>query len=380
MMSNKKIFVTSLNKLNSYEKTDGWCDHNIIKYGGFKYLATTVDNVNDADFIIYIRHFGENEFSFDEELANIILNLNKKIIVFDYVEYKSESIFTDEYLYDYDILGYKITGVLLKKFILTKKDDYNNIINYFLKFRDNNLIFCYFKRELSKFIDTSDSSFPIYPSDYFNYLYSSPYNQLYIDDYSEEYFNNKPIDMFYTWGLSTLDRPKLNGKFLLEFENLEINKNTSEMLRVVNTSNQLENRLELKIKNLIFISRIEWLERLDYKKYLLLSKTVIDLYGAGMKCFRNFESALDSVSFKQDPSLLLHAYQWENGKNCIFLPNKDHNRLDINLSYDIIHDYIRNNQNKLYNIFKESKLTAKKYTNEEYTKNYIFPKIKNLFV
>ena len=96
-----------------------------------------------------------------------------------------------------------------------------------------------------------------------------------------------------------------------------------------------------------------------------------------MKCFRNIESCINGLSFKQDPSLLLHAYPWEDNINCIFLPNKN-NKLDIVAAIDIIHYRLKVNQGDLYRIYVESCKNVEKYENSTYTKDYIYPKIEKL--
>jgi hypothetical protein len=362
----KCVYFTSFNKNNNGDITDGWSKHNLIKFGGFNFFKILETNdVIDSDLIVYIRNYEGSNFSFDEDIAKKIIEQKKKIIVFDYMEYGSPTIFTNNYLYETDILGYKIEKKLLSQLINDYKSEGQKLIDYFQKFADNNLIHCYFKRELSKFIDLSKCSFPIYPCDFINYAYNFP------KEMSENEFNDKSIDIFYSWGLSSNDRPKLHGKIIQE---------TDKFGNIVMSKKHLEYSFEQKIKNLIFLYRAEWYDRVDYNKYIPYSKTMIDLYGAGMKCFRNLESALDSVSFKQDPSLLIHAYDWIDGKNCISLPNKENNKLDIDMACDIIYDYIRVNQGKLYEIYKESKKTAVCYINENYSKNYIYPKIKDLLI
>ena len=292
-----------------------------------------------------------------------IIDSKKKIVIFDYIEYGSPSIFSNEYLHSYDILGYNSSGKLLKQMLDAYGQEGQKIINYFNQFSELELIFCYFKRELSSVLDLSKSSFPIYAADFINYAYDV-YNT------SEEMeFSNRFIDLFFSWGLSSIDRPKLHGKIL---QNIEKFGNISL------SQKHLEHNIKNNVKNLVFLCRSEWFERIDYKTYIPHCKSSVDLYGAGMKCFRNFESALDSVSFKQDPSLLIHAYPWINGKNCVYLPNKSNNQLDIDMACDIIYDYTKINQGKLYEIYKESKITAELYVNENYTKNYIYPKIKML--
>ena len=359
----KKFYTTSFNKTTNSKISDGWSRHNLIEYGGFKYFSEETDNLDNADFVVYIRNYECRQFCFDENIAKKIIEQNKKIIVFDYMEYGAPTVFKENYLYDYDILGFKTTGILYNQLMRDYADNGKKLIEYFVKFSELNLIHCYFKRELSNFIDLSKSQFPIYSADFMNHEYK-------INQYlNENEFYNKSIDLFFSWGLSSNDRPKLHGKIL---------QNIDKFGEIVMSQKHLDKCFENNIKNLTFLYRAEWYDRIDYKKYIPHSKTMIDLYGAGMKCFRNLESALDAVSFKQDPSLLIHAYPWENGKNCIYLPNKSNNQLDIDMAYDIIHDYTKINQGKLYEIYKESKKTAELYINENYSRNYIYPKIKTI--
>lgn len=371
---NKRIFFTTFNKRND-NLIPVWVIGNFITHGGFKYVGKKVESVYECDFIVYfrLRRNGvkpsdpgtyPGEFDFDTDLADTILQLGKKIIVFDYMEYPSSD-YTERYLYEYDILGYKIEGVFLRKM-----NDYfnttNTLIKYFLKFRDKGLIFCYFKRELSKFLEINNIGFPVYPCDFF---LGDRYKSL--DFHSEEEFNDRLIDTMHTWGPTSLDRSLLHDSILSRLDKFgRVTTSTKQLLHSINTNKN--------IKHIVSYNHREQ-EKLDYTKYLPACKTVIDMYGVGMKCFRNLESSCYSVAFKQDPSALLRAYPWEDGVDCIFLPNKKDNRLDVEAAVDIIYEYTRGEkQHKVFEMLKASQNTANKYRIKPYTYNYILPKIQSL--
>jgi len=357
------IYFTSFNKTNNGEISDGWANINFIKKGGFNHFSTRVFDLTEADFVVYIRKYEGASFVFDTALAGNIISNNKKVIVFDYIEYGGSMMFADEYLYEHDFLGYKIEGKFKSRLLSDYKDSGIQLIEYLEAFASNKLIHCYFKRELSKMVDTSAASFPIFPCDYFNCDYSFP-----VESTADE-FDKRNIDLLFTWGLSATDRPKLHGKILQEIEKFG---------NITMTQKHLDTCLKNEKKKLLFLYRAEAYDRINYNDYIPLCRTMIDLYGAGIKCFRNFESAIDSVSFKQDPSKLVYSYEWINNVNCIYLPNTKANKLDIDKSCDIIYDAIRINQGSLYKIYIESRKTAAKYENKSYSMNYIYPKIKNM--
>jgi hypothetical protein len=140
-----------------------------------------------------------------------------------------------------------------------------------------------------------------------------------------------------------------------------------------------EELIKNKRDNAIALFHKEWYERIDYMKYQSNSRTVIDLYGAGMKCFRTIESTINSISFKQDNSFLKHSYPWIHDENCIMLPNKhDSNNLDELKSCDVIWDYIKGNKKeKLYNIYLKSCEINMKYRNVKYLKDYFIKNVES---
>ena len=360
-----KIYITSFNQTNDSKLLDGWSLQNFKVHGGFKYVGQFTDDINVADIVVYIREFEKN-FKFDVTRAETILRNNKKIVVFDYVEYGWPTMIYYDYLNYYDFLGYRTADRFNLQWRNEYGTEYDVMLQYFEKFTEKQLIHCYFKRELSTTLNLSSVPYPVYPCDFFNHGWND------FDVKQEDVFNNKPMDCLYSWGDSSGDRIKLHGSLIYNYERFGTN--------IVLSQKHLTKAFEQQMKNFLFIYRAEWYDRIDYRKYIPHCKTMIDLYGAGMKCFRNLESALDSVSFKQDPSLLIHAYPWIDGKNCVYLPNKGNNKLDVDMACDIVHDCLRVNQGKLYNIYVESKKVAQLYLNENYSKNYIFPKIQSLLV
>jgi hypothetical protein len=106
------------------------------------------------------------------------------------------------------------------------------------------------------------------------------------------------------------------------------------------------------------------------------SQAVIDLYGCGLKCFRNVESTRNCLSIKQDPSRLLFTYPWIDGINCITLPNlPDTNLLDHKKAFEIVYDYRYKKHDLLYDIYVKSMEMNQLYSPKNYVPNHIMKHI-----
>lgn len=210
----------------------------------------------------------------------------------------------------------------------------------------------YFKRELPALCDTSSLGIPVLPADYTNVIKPYTIN-------SKEEFLNRDIDLFTAF-----------GKILQEIEAFGHNMFTSEKQHDIEIINN-------KRKQAILLIHNEWFERTELDKYTNNTKTMLDLYGSGMKCFRNIESSSNTVSFKQDPNVLIHTYPWTDGFNCVTLPNKQTNLLDVDASCSKILEYLRGDkQELLYDIYLNSTETNSKYEIKKYIKDHVIHNIK----
>jgi hypothetical protein len=188
-------------------------------------------------------------------------------------------------------------------------------------------------------------------------------------DSPDEYFN-RPVLYNFLWGYSNVSRPILQGEMMKRFRDFHCDL----ALSYNQSKKYIFDDKKVNI-NIMFMQ--DWWERINIKELYKLqfkSKGVIDLYGAGLKCFRNMESFYNCVPFKQDPSKLLHTYEWIDGVNCVFLPTRQNsNIIDEEKSCEILIKY--KTSLDLYNIYLESIKMSEKYHPSNYVKNHI---IKNI--
>jgi hypothetical protein len=142
---------------------------------------------------------------------------------------------------------------------------------------------------------------------------------------------------------------------------------------------QAKKRLESNKDNFILSVNHDWYERVSTDELMMMqrnSTVVLDLYGCGLKCFRNVECTSNSLSFKQDPSALIFTYPWVDGDNCVVLPNKDNTTdLDLDASIDILLSYRHENRGKLYEMYLNSIKTNHLYAPKNYVPSHIMKNI-----
>ena len=349
-----KYSVIKHNKNGRYRRTyDGYLDHHWLNV--LDKQCEYTDNHEDADFSI-LPIVWEPEYEYDEKLNKIKFN---NIVMLDFLEFGCGTWPDPRYYTSHSIFGYKF-------------DMYDGFMNREVQYKslhDNiNLhlsehVSVYFKRELSKLLDMTDISVPVLPVDFINTFNS-------YEPVTENEFWERGLDLLYIWGRSSQDRVKMYAKIFGEMDRYGHNMYSSE-------KQYEEGVIKDKRDSGILLLHKEWFERCNFMKYQSNSRCVIDLYGAGMKCFRTIESTINSISFKQDLSNLKHAYDWIDGENCIFLKNhNESNVLDVNESSNIIHHYIRGNgKDDLYQIYLKSCDINLKYRNDTYLSNYFIPNI-----
>jgi hypothetical protein len=104
---------------------------------------------------------------------------------------------------------------------------------------------------------------------------------------------------------------------------------------------------------------------------------ILDLYGCGLKCFRNVESSKNSLSVKQDPNQLKYTYEWKDGYNCISLPVNDDMSLNIDKSIKTLLDYRHDKHYLLYDMYLNSVEINKLYAPSHYVQNHLIKNIKS---
>jgi hypothetical protein len=346
------IAVTSLNKITN--DTFSQCEYtntfirSFERFGNVKFV-----DIDHADVVIIITTYLGWSFEFNIEESELISKLNKPIVVIDYTEYGAFQLHNRNN--EYNLYGYKL-----------EFNDLNNVntfvIHEFLLNNQNNIC-CYFKRELSNAIDLKKVPFPVFPIEFVADGYTM--DNL-IPDSHDEYYKRNCIYNF-VWGRTNICRVHLYGAFLLNIE---------KFCCAIATS---KTQYDFKIKNekLITLINAEWYERFDLHELNFNSMMVVDLYGAGQKCFRNVESTKNSLSVKQDPNKLIYTYKWVDGENCISLPVNDDFKLDIDKSIDIMLEYRNDKHHLLYEMYLNSIETNQKYSLPLYIKNHIIRNIQN---
>jgi hypothetical protein len=324
----------------------------------FSTLSNTIEFTTDheeADFTI-LPIIWEPNYEYDTSINS---KKFKNLIILDFLEFGCGTWIDKRYQQFYSFFGLKYEPYdgffeREKQFLELHKNLYNSL---------KDKIRIYFKRELSSLLDLTSLGVKILPVDFINNY----------DEYTpctEEQFWQRGLDLLYIWGRSSQDRVRLHGTLFSQMDRFGHNMFSSEK--------QYEEELIKNKRNYaIALFHKEWHERVDFRKYQNNSRTVIDLYGAGLKCFRTVESTIDAVSFKQNLSFLLHAYPWIHNENCIMLENcKDSNSLDEFKACDVIWHYIRGEGKRdLYRLYLKSCETNLKYRDATYLKNYFVPNI-----
>jgi hypothetical protein len=346
-----KFIATTFDKTDGGKINDGLFRNSFIREIEKKHsLIEHYDlaDIETSDAIIFFRNW-RKDFVFDKTLLDLCRT--KPFIVLDYAEYGPYSMYNEEYLTAWDIIGIRVDEFFNSNWT----EEHHKLINHFFGCS----IKVYFKRELSHAVYNSRKNLNLYPLDYFTHDMAEEIPS------TEENFYKRPLDIFFNWGLSNPDRCKFHGKIMTEIETFGYNIYTSIP--------QYEDSLTSKMDHSILLLRSEHYERIRPSEIQKQARLVIDLFGCGMKCFRNYESAVHSISVKQDPSLLMRAFPWTDRKDCIILPTMM-NRLNIDAAIDIIHEVIRGaKQHELYPIYKQSIQHVRKYNSEYYFDNHIYP-------
>jgi hypothetical protein len=313
-----------------------------------------VSDIETSDAIIFFRSW-RKDFVFDKALFDLCKS--KPFLVFDYAEYGFDSMCNEKYLTAWDIIGVRVDDFFNSNWT----EEHHKLMNHFFDCS----VKAYFKRELSHAVYNSRQNLNLYPLDYF--IHGMP------DEIpsTEEDFYKRPLDIFFNWGLSNPERCKLHGKIMTEIEKFGHN--------IFLSMAQYKDSLTSKKDHGILLLRSECYERINPPEIQRQARLVVDLFGCGMKCFRNYESAVHSVSVKQDPTILVRAFPWTDRKDCIMLPTTL-NRLSIDAAIDIIHEVIRGNrQHELYPIYRESIRHVKKYESTFYFEHHIYPILNKAF-
>lgn len=213
-------------------------------------------------------------------------------------------------------------------------------------------------------VDLTNVPFNVYPLEFI----ADEYTTKAITDTKDQYYDRKCIYNF-LWGFSNYSRPHLNGAFLLNMEKFAC--------RFALSYKQATTILKESSEKFIFVTNHDWYERVDLNLINSKSMMILDLYGCGLKCFRNVESSKNSLSVKQDPSQLKYTYEWKDGYNCISLPVNDDLSLNIDKSIKTLLDYRHDKHHLLYDMYLNSVEINKLYTPSHYVPNHLIKNIKS---
>lgn len=208
----------------------------------------------------------------------------------------------------------------------------------------------YFKRELLAI----DQSSAVKPLDWPCYLADSPFQ-------SEEEFNTRPIEVFFSWGFSHPSRPRLHAEIFRAM--------TTHGIGVISETDQFEGYFKGPCARTWVPIFSPWYSRkpiADIAWYQARSKMSVSLPGCGKKCFRHAEAPVATIMALQYDNLAW-SYPWKHGDNCI--------RISVT-STEAMQDLdAATKRSDLYKIYVRSQETIAHYRTKPYVQNYIIPKI-----
>lgn len=204
-----------------------------------------------------------------------------------------------------------------------------------------------FQRELRRG-DVRDNLIPI------DFLCTSPAPRL---DTKDE-FNNRPYDVFSSWGYSHPNRARVHGDIFHAMGRRGIN--------VIDGYDKLGgNSHHVPARTWLSIFTPHWVRKpmAEVLKYQAQSKISLSLYGAGAKCFRDAEAPVGSIMAHQT-HWLARSYEWD-----------DTNSVRINEPNEVP-DLLRALENPdLYDIYCASQDTIDKYRIHRYWPEYVLRNI-----
>lgn len=240
---------------------------------------------DEADIVLLpITHLSGFEFN------PALLSLKKPYVLFDYCEYGAN---------DWDRQETHLFGVNTSLFEIQYIE--------FDTFVRNNPPLLYFKRELLE----KDRTSTILPIEYPCYVQRTPVQ-------SREHFENRPIEVFNSWGYSHESRVLLHGNMFLSKADVgyTLVDNYDHITPILSRE---KGRIWVSVHTPDF-ARIPIQRIIGFAS---ISKISVSLPGAGVKCFRHSEVSANSIMFMQEDNLAW-AFPWVAGFNCL-KSELDHN-------------------------------------------------------
>lgn len=309
-----------------------------------------VNNVEDCDVVIMPITY-QNDYVFDYDLMEAVQRSGKKIVIVDFVEYGWD-VKTPDHIFGVN------TYMWGNKF---QNPDYYRLDEFI--YRNSGNIALYFKRE---FVDNGrEYPFKVLPVEYPGVAYLPEHNP----EQSFDEFNNRPIDVLMTWGLSNPSRPLLHGEF--------VKQSALNGQHLVSSLEHVSTCQARGDKRMVVMVHIPDFARIPIQILLhiqSLAKVSISCNGAGAKCFRSAESAYNSVMALQENGLEW-TYPWIDGINSINLPNKEDSTLvDETKAYERIMHYL-NRPDQLYAMYVHGINNWKSYEVNKYSSEYILKEV-----
>ena len=301
--------------------------------------------------VVFIPITYMDDYKADSVLMAEVLVSNKKIVVFDFVEYGWDEARPDH-----------LFGVNTEKWTERKfhNRDYINFLDGFIKSNAHNVIL-YFKREL-----VNDSAlnppFKVLPIEYpgANTIETS------VDSFEE--YNNRPIDVMMVWGLSNPSRPILHGEFCKRSA-----LNGQHLVGNLEHVSICQQRGEKRMSVMAFVPDFARISIHQILHIQSMAKISISMNGCGKKCFRHAEASFNSAMALQETDYKW-SHPWVDDNSAIVLPNRDNSTLiDEIASYENIRYYLSEPE-RLYHIYKQGISNWKNYEATNYS-NYILKEI-----
>jgi hypothetical protein len=189
--------------------------------------------------------------------------------------------------------------------------------------------------------------------------------------HTREQFEARPIDIFYCWGYSSEDRPKMMGELLKQAGRF--------CAHFCLTEEDLDRALAEGRKRIFALLHVPHYRRIHYSKIFAWqqqSKISLSIRGAGFKCFRHAEASYNCAMAHQSPEVVKWSFPWVGGVNCLSLPKHQNGDLDVTESLQLIWHWLRVEQGKLWEIYEAGVANCQNYYAESYSRNYLLPKIR----
>jgi hypothetical protein len=169
---------------------------------------------------------------------------------------------------------------------------------------------------------------------------------------TEEQFNSRPINVFFSWGLSNPIRPKLHGDIwsLMNDYGYIVGDNIMNLAKFLHEEKNPRKWVTVNVPHYA---------RFDVRNIIEIngaSKLSVSLWGAGRKCFRHTESPVNSIMVCQEDDFAW-THEWIHGVNCLKFANES-------MMVNELEAFLK--RGDLYQIYCEGVETCRKYQMDNY--------------